>query len=140
MHNSIETVIKDVNSSLPERKLAALLERSNLSADAKALLSDIVKVTVKVGSKTLAIGRKILTFVFDLIKTFPTITLGVLTALVLTSLIAAIPLLGGLLASFAASLLLVLGFGAGALNDFLSDKLKDRIDNLIVSFDALKAG
>lgn len=137
MDTTLEAVIKDVNASLPERKLVALIERTNLSADVKALLTDIARVTVKVGGKILAIGRKILSFVFDLIKAFPTITVGIITALVLTSVIAGIPLLGGVLASMLGSLLLLLGIGAGALNDFTSSKLSERIDNLVNSFSAL---
>lgn len=135
--NEIDLAIKEVNSSLPERKLVALLERTALSADMKALLVDVAKITVRVGAKILAIGRKILSFVLDLVKAFPSVTLGVLAALVITALIAAIPIFGGILASALSALLLALGFSAGALNDFLSPKLNDRIDQLVNSISAL---
>jgi hypothetical protein len=118
MNAELQAVIKDVNASLPERKLIALIERTNLSADAKALMIDMARITVKVGGKILAIGRKLLSFVFDLIKAFPTITIGTITALVLTSMIAGIPIFGGALAAALGSLLLILGIGAGVLNDF----------------------
>ena len=49
---------------------------------------------------------------------------------------ASIPILG-LLAAPLSSLLLLLGVSAGALKDFTSDKLSDRIDALVVSFSAL---
>lgn len=137
MSADVDAVIKDINSSLPERKLVALIERTNLSADMKALLSDLARVTVKIGAKILAIGRKILTFVLELIRAFPTVTLGILAALVITALIGAIPLFGGLLASALGSLLLALGIGAGALNDFLSPSLSERIDRLVGSMSAL---
>ena len=133
----LEAVIKDVNASLPERKLVVLIERTNLSADTKALLTDMARITIKIGGKILAIGRKMLSFVFDLIKAFPTITVGIITALVLTSMIAGIPLLGGVLASALGSLLLLLGVGAGVLNDFTNSKLSERIDALVSSFSAL---
>lgn len=135
--NEIDLAIKEVNSSLPERKLVALLERTALSADMKALLVDVAKITVRVGAKILAIGRKILSFVLELVKAFPSVTLGVLAALVITALIAAIPIFGGILASALSALLLALGFSAGALNDFLSPKLNDRIDQLVNSISAL---
>lgn len=135
--NEIDLAINEINSSLPERKLIALIERTTLSADMKALLADIARITVKVGSKVLAIGRKILSFVLDLVRAFPSVTLGVLAALVITALIAAIPIFGGLLASALSALLLALGFSAGALNDFLSPKLNDRIDQLVNSLSAL---
>lgn len=135
--NEIDLAIKEVNSSLPERKLVALLERTALSADMKALLVDVAKITVRVGAKILAIGRKILSFVLELVKAFPSVALGVLAALVITALIAAIPIFGGILASALSALLLALGFSAGALNDFLSPKLNDRIDQLVNSISAL---
>jgi hypothetical protein len=136
MEDSLSAAILDINSSLPERKLNALIERTNLSADMKALLSDLTKLTVKVGGKILAVGRKIIGFCIDLIKAFPTVTLGIVMALVITSLLASIPILG-LLAAPLGSLLLLLGVSAGALKDFTSDKLSDRIDALVVSFSAL---
>lgn len=133
----LAAVIQDINQSLPERKLISLIERTNLSADMKALLADLAKITIKVGTKLLAIGRKILSFVLDLVRAFPTVTLGVLAALVITALIGAIPLLGGLLASVLGSLLLALGVGVGALNDFLSPSLSERIDRLVNSMNCL---
>lgn len=136
MENALSAVMLDINTSLPERKLNALIERTNLSADMKALLADLTKLTVKVGGKILAVGRKIITFVFDLLKAFPTVTLGIIMALVITSLLASIPILG-LLAAPLSSLLLLLGISVGALKDFTSDKLSDRIDTLVVSFGAL---
>lgn len=137
MENTIEDVIKDVNTSLPERKLTQLIERTNMSADMKALLVDVSRITVKVAGKVIAIGRKILSFIFDLVKTFPTVTLGVIAALVISALIAGIPLFGPPLAAFLSPLLLALGIAAGALNDFLSNDLDARISDLVGSFGAL---
>lgn len=137
MSVTLEAVIKDVNASLPERKLIELIERTNLSADLKALLADVAKITVNVGGKILAIGRKVLAFALELIKAFPTVTLGVIAALIISSLIAAIPLFGGILAATLSSLLLILGISAGALKDFTSDKLGERIEALVNSLSAL---
>lgn len=100
MEATVEAVIKDINMSLPERKLLQLIERTQLSADLKAILSDLVKVTVKVGSKILAIGRKILTFVLDLVKTFPAIAMGTIAAFVITSVVGSIQYLVLLLQHF----------------------------------------
>ena len=100
MEATVEAVIKDINMSLPERKLLQLIERTQLSADLKALLSDLVKVTVKVGSKILAIGRKILTFVLDLVKTFPAIAMGTIAAFVITAVVGSIQYLVLLLQHF----------------------------------------
>ena len=138
MTSQLDILAKDINASLPVRKISALIERTNLSADMKALLNDLAGITVRVGSKTLAIGRKILSFTLDLVRVFPTVTLGVLVALVLTALIGAIPLIGGALASMLGSLLLLIGVSAGALNDFMSPNLNDRIERLVSSMSPLR--
>ena len=138
MSGNIEAAIKEANSALPNRKLKDLIERTNLSADMKALLTDIATITTKVAGKLISIGRKILTVVFDLIKLFPAITIGVIAALVLTSIIAAIPLIGGVLAGALSSILLLLGIGKGALTDLSSPALSERIQNFVNSLSALK--
>ena len=138
MSGNIEAAIKEANSALPNRKLKDLIERTNLSADMKALLTDIATITTKVAGKLISIGRKILTVVFDLIKLFPAITIGVIAALVLTSIIAAIPLIGGVLAGALSSILLLLGIGKGALSDLSSPALNERIQNFVNSLSALK--
>ena len=138
MSGNLEAAIKEANSALPNRKLKDLIERTNLSADMKALLSDIATITAKVAGKLISIGRKILTVVFDLIKLFPAITVGVIAALVLTAIIAAIPLVGGVLAGALSSILLLLGIGKGALTDLSSPDLNVRIQNFVNSLSALK--
>ena len=138
MLNNIEMAIKEANSSLPARKLKDLIERTNLSADMKALLTDISAITMKVAGKLITIGRKILTIVFDLIRVFPAISVGVVAALVLTSIIASIPLVGGALAGALSSILLLLGIGKGALTDLSNPALNDRIESFVNSLSALK--
>jgi hypothetical protein len=138
MSGNLEVAIKEANSALPNRKLKDLIERTNLSADMKALLSDITTITAKVAGKIISIGRKILTVVFDLIKLFPAITIGVIAALVLTAIISAIPLVGGVLAGALSSILLLLGIGKGALTDLSSPDLNERIQNFVNSLSALK--
>ena len=138
MLNNIEMAIKEANTSLPARKLKDLIERTNLSADMKALLTDITAITMKVAGTLITIGRKILTIVFDLIRVFPTITVGVVAALVLTSIIASIPLVGGALAGALSSILLLLGIGKGALTDLSNPALNDRIESFVNSLSALK--
>ena len=138
MLNNIEMAIKEANSSLPARKLKDLIERTNLSADMKALLTDISAITMKVAGKLITIGRKILTIVFDLVRVFPAITVGVVAALVLTSIISSIPLVGGALAGALSSILLLLGIGKGALTDLSNPALNDRIESFVNSLSALK--
>ena len=137
MDATVEEVIKDINMSLPERKLVQLIERTNLSADLKAILTDLTRFTMKIGGKVLAIGRKILSFVFDLVKAFPGIAMGAIAALVVTALVAGIPLLGPPLSALLGPLLLALGIGAGALKDLTNENLEARINTLVDSLSRL---
>lgn len=136
--NLLESAIKEANSALPTRKLNQLIERTNLSADMKALLIDVASITAKVAGTVITIGRKILTVVLDLVKVFPSVTLGVIAALVISALIAAIPLVGGLLASALSSILLLVGVGKGALQDLSSPALDERITSFVNSLAALR--
>ena len=137
MDATVEEVIKDINMSLPERKLVQLIERTNLSADMKAILTDLTRFTMKIGGKVLAIGRKILSFVFDLVKAFPGIAMGAIAALVVTALVAGVPLLGPPLSAVLGPLLLALGIGAGALKDLTNENLEARINTLVDSLSRL---
>ena len=137
MDATVEEVIKDINMSLPERKLVQLIERTNLSADLKAILTDLTRFTMKIGGKVLAIGRKILSFVFDLVKAFPGIAMGAIAALVVTALVAGVPLLGPPLSALLGPLLLALGIGAGALKDLTNENLEARINTLVDSLSRL---
>lgn len=136
--NLLEAAIKEANSALPTRKLNELIERTSLSADMKALLIDVASITAKVAGTVITIGRKILTVVLDLVKVFPSVTLGVLAALVISALIASIPLVGGLLAGALSSILLLVGVGKGALQDLSSPALEERITSFVNSLAALK--
>ena len=132
--STFDDVLNRINSSTPARKLAALIERTNLSADMKALLADLAKITVKVGKAVVAIGRSVIQFVFELVKAFPNITLGVLIALVLTTIVGALPLIGAILTPILTPLLLAVGIGKGALADMAKGDLGEKISNLTKDF------
>ena len=61
-----------------------------------------------------------------------------IAALVITSIIAAIPVIGGVLSGALSSILLLLGIGKGALSDLSNPALNERIDNFVNSLSALK--
>ena len=104
--------------NVTERNDGQILRRIdslNLSADAKALLADLLKLATKVGETALRIGRKILDFVLSLIQHFPNLAFAVVLAAVLAALFAMVPLLGGLLSPILTPLALALGVSWGAL-------------------------
>lgn len=139
MSGSFDALLREVNASPPERRLVELIERTNLSADLKAVLCDLARITIRVGGKVVAIGRRILAFALELIRAFPAMAMGAVVALVLTSLIEAIPIpiFNKMLAAVLGPLLLAIGIGMGALQDMASPDFRARLDELVTSFRAL---
>lgn len=119
-----------INDSLPLRKLKDLIDRLKISADAKALLMDVARLTVKAGQVILNIGRKILTVAFEIVQRFPKTVFGVIIAFIVTALIASIPFLGGLLAPVVGPLMLAFGLTTGALNDMRDAGWTSRVTEL----------
>ena len=113
-----------------KRVLRDQIERLSISADAKALLNDLLDVVIEVGGRVIAAGRQILAFIFDLVQRFPNTTFGVIVALVVSSLIASIPLLGLVLGPLLSPLLLAFGLLAGAIADLKDAPLRARVADL----------
>ena len=61
-----------------------------------------------------------------------------LAAIVISSIIGAIPIIGAVLAAFLSPILLAAGISLGALKDMTNDKLGEKLDKLIGSFSPLK--
>ncbi|MFC3527855.1 hypothetical protein ACFOMH_06665 [Paracoccus mangrovi] len=140
MSGSFDALLREVNASPSERKLIELIERTNLSADLKAILCDLARITVRVGGKVVAIGRRILAFALDLIRTFPGMAAGAVVALVLAGLIDSIPGIGNrYLMAVLTPLLLAIGIGIGALRDMTSPDFNVRVGALVDSFRVLVA-
>jgi hypothetical protein len=60
MELTVEAVIKDINMSLPERKINQLIERTNLSADLKATMADNTPSRSKASAICQSKGRSLL--------------------------------------------------------------------------------
>ncbi len=137
MSDKVATILAEMNSSLPERKLRELIERTNLSADMKALFADLAQITVKIGNVLVNIGRKILTFSLEMVKAFPTTSLAVIATLVVSSYV--IPT-GGIaiaLGSVLKGMLACVGIPAAALRDIVHPDLLARVDSMVDSFIAV---
>lgn len=128
-------LITFVNST--ERSDAQILRRIDslsLSADAKALLADLLKFGAEVGAVVLRIGRKVLDFVLSLIQQFPQLGFAMVLAAVLATLLSMVPVLGGLLSSVLTPLALVLGVSWGALKEYETGDLADRVKEFAARF------
>lgn len=113
-----------------KRDLRAQIDRLSLSADAKAVLNDILEVVIDVGGRVISVGREILTFVLDMIRRYPNTAFGLIVALVISTLIASIPLLGVVLGPLMAPLFLAFGLAAGALADLKDAGMRARVAQL----------
>lgn len=134
---TMEEALQRVRTSPPLRKVKDFVDRTDLSADMKALLYDIAKFTIKVGEVVVAIGRRVLDIAMGLIKKFPNMTLGVIVAVALATLlsIAAWPLIGG----FLSKLLVLLGLAQGAVMDIRQGALKQAMDEVEAEFSPFTA-
>ena len=123
-------LVAELNTSLPLRKICEQIDRLPLSADIKALLLDLAKVTVKVGETVLKIGAKILSVAFEIIGKFPNTVFGVVISVCLGLLIGSVPFIGGLLTPFLMPLLVAFGLTKGAIADLANQGWAARIRDL----------
>ena len=128
-------LITFVNST--ERSDAQILRRIeslSLSADAKALLADLLKLGTEVGRAVLRIGRKVLDFVLSLVQQFPKLGFAVVLAAVLAALLSMVPVIGGLLSPVLTPLALARGVSWCALTEYETDDLADRVKEFAARF------
>ena len=127
---SLNQIAAEFSDAPTLRALQARVERLNISADGKSLLMDLAKLTVTVGSKLIAFGRKVLSVVFNLVERFQNVAFGIVIALVLSAVLASIPLLGPTISALLTPILLALGIARGAVQDFRNATLQSEIDAL----------
>lgn len=137
---TVEEVIDFCRNGPTLRKLKEMVDRTSLSADMKALLIDVAGITVKVGNAIVAIGRSIVSIALWLSENTPFTALGVALALVLTTIIGAVPLIGGVLVLALNKLLLLAGLTLGAIHDIRQNAMKSALDRVAEQFAALNEG
>ncbi len=134
--SDLNEAIKFCHTAPPLRKLKDFLDRTNLSADVKALIYDLAKFTVKIGEVVVAVGRRIVSIAIWLAQTVPNITLGVLVALVVSTVLGGLPLMPAALALALQKLLLLIGVTAGAIEDIRQNAMKNAMDRVARQFSA----
>ena len=128
--NSLSEVLVDFEKAPTLRGLQEKVDRLPISADAKSILIDVAKMTMAVGGKVIAIGRKILAFAIELAGKFQNVIFGVIIALIMSMVLATLPLLGPAISALLTPLLIALGVGRGALEDFKNMSVQREIDGL----------
>lgn len=117
------------------REIADKLDRLAVSADVKLLMTQLAALTVKVGDAIIEVGRRIMSFVFETVKLFPHITLGVVVGFTMWWLIGSAAILGALLGPIIGPLLVAFGLGVGAMADVADGGLRARVEKLARSFE-----
>ena len=120
-------VVKQINDTAPMRQIERAIEKLSISADAKALLLDMSRVTMKVGQAVLSLGKAILTFVLGLLKKFPNTTFGIVVGVTVSVLVGGIPLVGAVLGPLLGKLVTVFGLTMGAIVDFKDAAIRSEI-------------
>ena len=115
------------------------IESLSVSADAKALLADLLKLATRVGQAVMRVGRKIIDFVLSLVRAFPHMGFAALIAVVVTALISMVPFIGLALTSVLGPLALALGILVGGAVDFQSSDLEARVRDFAAEFSGLAA-
>ncbi|SLN58859.1 hypothetical protein ROG8370_02691 [Roseovarius gaetbuli] len=140
---TFEEALELVQGSPSLRKIKSYLDNSAFSADIKALLYDIAKITVKVGEAVVALGRHIFAVASALAAKFPNLVLGTLVALVVSTLIVStlgsLPVIGGL-AAILSKLIVLLGVTKGFLDDLRNNAAQSEMDRVSAQFSALNLG
>jgi hypothetical protein len=137
---TLDTLSAAIDESMPLAQIEKMIHRLPISADAKGVVLSIAKVSVQLGDALLRVGRLIVSFIIDLARRFPNTTFGVVASIVVTMLIAAIPLIGSFLWPFLGPLLAAFGIVIGVTNDMRESALRARIGLLDRMAEAEKSG
>ncbi len=132
-----DEAVQRIQTALPLRKVKEYLDRTNLSADMKALLYDLARVTVKVGEVVVTVGRRVLDLAMGLISKFPNMTFGVIVAVVLVSItgVGSLPIFG----AFISKIMVLIGLASGTLADIRQGPMKATMDSIAAEFAPFKS-
>jgi hypothetical protein len=127
-----------INFEFGEQEIQRVINNLNVSADVKALLFKITKVTMKVGDVVLKIGMKIMEFVCMIYKEYPNVTFGLIFGAIAGLLIGTIPIIGAVLGALVTPILMVFGLLMGVKEDLSNKELERKIELANAKFDQLK--
>ena len=124
--------LEDINSEyISLRRIKSYIRNLEIPAEAKVILTELLKVTVKVGGHLYRIGRKMVEIAIVLATKFPAITFALIVTSFINLLIAAIPLLGPVLVPIVGPLVTATGLAIGAYKDIVNPELKERMEELV---------
>ena len=124
--------LDDINvETISLEKIKAYIRNLEIPAEAKVILTDLLKATINVGGRLYQIGRKVVEIAIILATRFPGITFALILTSLMNLLIASIPLLGPVLAPIVGPLITAVGLAIGAYKDIKSPDLRQRMEELV---------
>ena len=110
-----------------------LIDKLDISADAKSMLYKFSKATIKAGEYVIKIGRNILDYVCLVFREYPNLTFGVVFGAILGALISAIPFLGAILGPIITPIAMAFGLVGGLVLDVKIKLLKGTVAEIVSS-------
>jgi hypothetical protein len=124
-------------------EIRRIIDNLDIPAEAKALLTELLNFSIKVGTVVLEVGKKIIEVVKAVAKNFPHITAGLIIAATLSVLVSCIPILGPMLSWICTPLFLIVGVGAGVLKEIektdLGKALNEVVDTIFAGLKKIPA-
>lgn len=122
-----DELLAELNTVASTRQMGAAIEKLAISADAKSLLLDLSRITMKVGEAVFSLGKAILTFVVNIVKRFPNTAFGLVIGLTVSVMVGGIPVIGFILGPVLGKLLTAFGLTMGAIADFKDATIRSEI-------------
>ena len=125
-------------AELPSRReLHRRIDNLALPAEHKLALTRVSDLTTQMGDRVIEIGRRIVSFAFELVRHFPGLTFAVLLALVVNALLVGVPLLGPLLQPLFGPIVLAAGVTIGGLADLREGDMRGQVESLVAEFNRI---
>ena len=134
---TIESFFDKFNASKEE--IDGWIRGLDISADAKMIMSDIAKTTIRAGDFVIRIGRKILDVIKWLLREFPKATFGLILGAVIGTLVTSIPVIGVVIGPLFKTIAMVLGIAIGSIEDIKDKIMARRIQEAMMQFETLRA-
>jgi hypothetical protein len=124
---------------LTEERLRKIIDNLDVSADVKAILSELLTFSIKIGEVVLEVGRKIIEVIKILVKAYPNTAAGLVVGALIGLLLSSIPVLGWLLGWLLVPLFTALGLALGMWKDLGNSELGTAIEDVMKTvFSGLK--
>lgn len=125
---------------MSDEAIQRMIEKLNISADAKSLLYTLSKSTITVGEYIIKIGRKILDAACNIFKEYPNAMFGIIFGGIAGALISSVPILGQVIGPIVTPILTAFGLIGGLVLDFQDKILERKISKKVAEFTPLAGG